>query len=52
MTIGELEAGRAVRVTDYRGEPTTTPQWRESMTNRLDMPADGLWKDAAHLGPY
>ena len=25
VTIGELEDGEAVRVTDYWGEPTTTP---------------------------
>jgi hypothetical protein len=52
VTIGELENGRAVRVTDYWGEPTTTPEWRQSLTARLDMPADGIWKDAAHLGHY
>jgi hypothetical protein len=28
VTIGELRDGRAVRVTDYWGEPTSTPQWR------------------------
>ena len=52
VTIGELEDGAAVRVTDYWGEPTTTPKWRQSMTARLDMPADGIWKDADHLGHY
>jgi hypothetical protein len=49
VTIGELEDGKAVRVTDYWGEPTDTPQWRESLTNRLDMPGDGIWKDNDHL---
>lgn len=49
VTIGELEDGKAVRVTDYWGEPTDTPQWREPMTGRLDMPGDGIWKDDAHL---
>jgi hypothetical protein len=52
VTIGELEDGAAVRVTDYWGEPTTTPKWRQSMTAPLDMPADGIWKDADHLGHY
>ena len=52
VTIGELEDGRAVRVTDYWGEPTTTPEWRQSLTARLDMPADGIWKDSDHLGHY
>ena len=28
VTIGELEGGEAVRVTDYWGEPTVTPKWR------------------------
>ena len=39
VTIGELEGGQAVRVTDYWGEPTTTPEWRQALTERLDMPA-------------
>jgi hypothetical protein len=49
VTIGELEDGRAVRVTDYWGEPTSTPEWRRSLTDRLDMPGDGTWPDADHL---
>ena len=52
VTIGELEDGKAVRVTDYWGEPTDTPQWRQSLTDRLDMPGDGIWPDAGHLGHY
>jgi hypothetical protein len=52
VTIGELEEGKAVRVTDYWGEPTDTPHWRESMTDRLDMPGDGIWKDNDHLSHY
>ena len=52
VTIGELMDGSAVRVTDYWGEPTATPQWRRSLTDRLDMPADGTWPDGAHLGHY
>jgi hypothetical protein len=28
VSIAELRDGKAVRVTDYWGEPTTTPEWR------------------------
>jgi hypothetical protein len=52
VTIGELEDGRAIRVTDYWGEPTSTPEWRRSLTERLDMPGDGTWPDAAHLAHH
>jgi len=52
VTIGELEAGEVVRVTDYWGEPTTTPEWRQPMTDRLTMPGDGIWPDNEHLGHY
>ncbi len=49
VTIGELENGQAVRVTDYWGEPTTTPEWRRDLTDRLEMPGDGIWPDGEHL---
>ena len=49
VTIGELEDGEAVRVTDYWGAPTVTPTWRQVMTDRLDMPGDGIWPDSDHL---
>ncbi|MBC7596309.1 MAG: hypothetical protein H7288_20665 [Kineosporiaceae bacterium] len=52
VTIGELENGEAVRVTDYWGEPTDTPSWRVPMTARLNMPGDGIWKDNAHLSHH
>jgi hypothetical protein len=52
VTIGELENGHAVRVTDYWGEPTTTPEWRQPLTDRLDMLGDGIWPDGEHLGHY
>jgi len=52
VTIGELEDGRAVRVTDYWGEPTSTPEWRRSLTDRLDMPGDGMWPDADRLAHH
>ena len=49
VTVGELEDGRAVRVTDYWGKPTQTPEWRRALTDRLEMPGDGIWPDADHL---
>jgi hypothetical protein len=49
VTIGELEDGAAVKVTDYWGEPTETPAWRKTLTQRLEMPGDGIWPDAQHL---
>lgn len=49
VTIGELRNGEAWRVTDYWGEPTTTPAWRKAMTERLDMDGSGIWKDSEHL---
>ena len=52
VTIGELEDGRAVRVTDYWGEPTSTPEWRRPLTDRLDMPGDGIWPDADRLAHH
>jgi hypothetical protein len=52
VTIGELEDGEAVRVTDYWGEPTVTPEWRRPKTDRLDMPGDGTWPDGEHLRHY
>ena len=52
VTIGELKDGRAVRVTDYWGEPTDTPTWRQPLTARLDMPADGIWPDNDHLAHH
>ena len=50
VTIGELENGEAVRVTDYWGEPTTTPEWRQPLTERLDMLGDGIWPDDEQIG--
>ena len=52
VTSGELEDGKAVRVTDYWGEPTTTPEWRQARTDRLEMPGDGIWPDGEHLSHH
>jgi hypothetical protein len=52
VTIGELDDGQAVKVTDYWGEPTTTPDWRQSLTDQLDMPGEGIWPDNEHLAHY
>ena len=43
VTIAEIKNGEAVSVTDYWGKPFETPSWRESMTDRLDMPSAGRW---------
>jgi len=43
VTIAELQDGKAVRVTDYWGEPFTPPAWREALAERLDMQRDGVW---------
>jgi hypothetical protein len=52
VTIGEMEDGEVVRVTDYWGEPTETPEWRRTLTDRLEMPGDGIWPDDEHLGHF
>lgn len=52
VTIGELSDGEVVRVTDYWGEPTETPEWRRAMTEPLDMPGDGNWPSNERLGHY
>ena len=52
VSIAELHNGEAITVTDYWGEPTATPEWRRPLTGRLDMPPDGIWKDAQHLSHY
>lgn len=49
VSIGELRNGEAYRVTDYWGEPTTTPEWRQLKTARLEMPGGGIWKDNEHV---
>ncbi|MEU8975112.1 hypothetical protein AB0D11_38740 [Streptomyces monashensis] len=49
VSIAELQDGKAIRVTDYWGEPTTTPEWRRPLTDRLDMAANGIWPDAQRL---
>ena len=52
VTIAQLHDGYAIKVTDYWGEPATTPEWRQPLTDRLDMPPDGIWKDARHLSHH
>jgi hypothetical protein len=52
VSIAEVHDGQATKVTDYWGEPTTTPEWRKPMTQRLDMLPDGIWKDTQHLSHY
>ena len=52
VTIGEIKDGKAVRVTDYWGEPAETPDWRKGMTDRLEMPGDGIWPSKDRLEHY
>ena len=52
VTIGELRDGHAVSVTDYWGEPVATPEWRRGMTDRLEMPADGIWPENSSLSHH
>ena len=49
VSIAELSDGKAIRVTDYWGEPFTPPAWREALAQRLDMPRDGVWPAAEAL---
>jgi hypothetical protein len=43
VSIAELDDGRAVRVTDYWGEPFQPPAWRASLTGALEMGAGSPW---------
>jgi hypothetical protein len=52
VTIAEIHAGQAVRVTDYWGKPFQTPEWREEMTGRLDMPVAGRWPSSEQLSHH
>jgi hypothetical protein len=49
VTIADLSDGKAVRVTDYWGEPFTPPAWREALAEGLDMPRTGAWPPADAL---
>ncbi len=49
VTIAELRDGKAIRVTDYWGEPFTQPAWRERLAERLDMTSTGAWPSADAL---
>jgi hypothetical protein len=37
VTIGELDQGEVVRVTDYWGEPFTAPSWRHELSESEDV---------------
>src|SRR5262245_37064861 len=43
VTIAELQDGKAIRVTDYWGEPFTPPAWRRPLAEILDMLRSGVW---------
>ncbi len=49
VTIAELRDGKAIRVTDYWGEPFTPPAWREKLAEHLDMTSAGAWPPADAL---
>ncbi len=49
VTIAELRDGKAIRVTDYWGEPFAPPAWRETLAERLDMTPAGAWPPADAL---
>jgi hypothetical protein len=46
VSIAELRDGKAVRVTEYWGEPFVPPDWRQPLAEHLDMPRDGVWPAA------
>ena len=43
VSIAELRDGKAVRVTDYWGEPFVPPAWRRPLAEQLEMPPNGTW---------
>ena len=49
VSIAELADGKAVRVTDYWGEPFASPSWRHQLTQPLPMPRGGTWPSADDL---
>ena len=49
VTIAELRDGKAIRVTDYWGEPFTPPAWRETLAEHLDITPAGAWPPADAL---
>lgn len=49
VSVAELKDGKAVRVTDYWGEPFVPPSWRQPLTQPLPMPPGGAWPSADDL---
>jgi hypothetical protein len=49
VSVAELRNGKAVRVTDYWGEPFDPPTWRKKVSGELGMLADGTWPPAEEL---
>jgi hypothetical protein len=43
VTIAELQDGKAIRVTDYWGEPFRPPEWRKALAERPGMTSSGAW---------
>jgi hypothetical protein len=51
VSIAELCDGRAVRVTDYWGEPFAPPAWRRALAEPLGMEGSGVWPASDALTP-
>jgi hypothetical protein len=49
VTIADLHDGKAIRVTDYWGEPFTPPAWREALVEQLQMDRNSAWPSADAL---
>jgi hypothetical protein len=49
VSIAEIADGKAVRVTDYWGQPYERPSWRQGLTQPLAMPRGGTWPSADDL---
>lgn len=49
VSVAELRDGKAVRVTDYWGDPFRPPAWRQGLAERLEMPPNGVWPAADAL---
>jgi len=47
VSIAEIADGKAVRVTDYWGQPYERPSWRQGLTQPL--PRGGTWPSADDL---
>ena len=49
VSIAELRDGQAPQSRITGVNPPPRPNGADQFTDRLDMPVDGIWKDAEHL---